>query len=81
MLDKEKRIQNEKKFGKWDDLPDGGRRYYFNVIGRVVGSARYVKIVDGEEKTLSFGQEIYDAFGNLIEIHQKYPNDTGHKKV
>ncbi len=49
--------------------------------GRVVGSARYVKIVDGEEKTLSFGQEIYDAFGNLIEIHQKYPNDTGHKKV
>ena len=21
MLDKEKRIQNEKKFGKWDDLP------------------------------------------------------------
>jgi len=80
-MDKEKRLQNERKFKNWDDLPDGKRRYYINVPGRVVGSARYVKIVDGEERTIFFGQEIYDAFNNLIETHEKFPNDTGHKKM
>ena len=76
-----KRSQNERKYKKWDDLADGRRRYYYDVQGQVVGFARYIKIVDNEEITIFFGQEIYDAFGNLIEIHDIYPNDTGHKKV
>ena len=76
-----KRLQNERKFKKWEELPNGGRRYYYTVQGRVAGSAIYIKIVSAEEETVFFGQEIYDAFGNLIETHEKFPNDSGHKKV
>ncbi len=28
------RVQNEKKFGHWDELADGGRRYRLDVPGR-----------------------------------------------
>ena len=76
-----KRQQNEKKFGHWDELPNGGRRYWFNVPGRNGWRARYVKEVDAEEKTTRFGQEIYDSNGQLVEIHTKYPVDTGHQKA
>jgi hypothetical protein len=31
--------------------------------------------------TTKFYQEIYDNKGQLIEIHEKYPVDTGHVKV
>ena len=77
----QKRIQNEKKFGSWDDLPDGGRRYFFTIEGRYGWSARYVKDVDKSELTIRFYQEIYDNNGRLVEIHEKYPADTGHVKV
>jgi len=43
--------------------------------------AKYLKIVDQEEITLSFWQEIYDDTGLLVEIHEKYPIDKGHKKI
>ncbi len=33
------------------------------------------------EETLRFYQEIYDNNGKLVEIHEKYPGDKGHKKV
>jgi len=33
------------------------------------------------EETLSFYQEIYDNNGKLTEIHEKYPDDKGHKKI
>jgi hypothetical protein len=26
-------------------------------------------------------QEIYDDGGTLVEVHQKYPTDTGHQKI
>ena len=77
----EKRLQNERKFKMWFDLPDGGRRYYFDIEGRVVGFARYVKIVNSDEETMFFGQEIYNAIGVLIETHEKFPNDSGHIKL
>jgi len=76
-----KRSQNERKFSKWEELPDGGRRYSYEVVGRLGWKARYVKEVDAAENTLRFWQEIYDANGRLIEIHQKYPADKGHSKV
>jgi len=76
-----KRFQNERKFGRWEDLPDGGRRYSYEVVGRVGWKARYVKEVDREEETVRFWQEIYDPDGRLAEIHEKYPDDTGHKEV
>ena len=75
------RAQNEKKFRNWEDLPDGGRRYWLDVFGRLGWRARYVKEVDREEVTVRFWQEIYDEQGKLIELHEKFPVDKGHRKV
>lgn len=76
-----KRRQNEKKFGSWEGLPNGGRRYWYDVDGRHGWKARYVKEVDTTEGTLRFYQEIYDDQDNLVEVHHKYPVDMGHVKV
>ena len=75
------RTQNEKKFGHWEDLPDGGRRYWLDVPGRHGWRARYLKETDAAEQTLRFWQEIYDEPGTLVEIHEKYPVDKGHQKA
>ena len=75
------RTQNEKKFGHWDDLPGGGRRYWLDVLGRQGWRARYLKETDAAEQTLRFWQEIYDEQGKLVEIHEKYPVDKGHQKA
>jgi hypothetical protein len=73
--------QNERKFPHWRDLPNGGRQYWLDVIGRSGWKARYVKEVDAQEVTLRFYQEIYDETGDLVEVHHKYPVDLGHQKV
>ena len=75
------RVQNEKKFGQWQVMPGGGRRYWIEVPGRQGWRARYLKDVDTNETTLRFWQEIYDESGNLTEIHEKYPLDRGHWKA
>lgn len=75
------RAQNEAKFGTWEELTGGDRRYRRVVAGRMGWSARYLKEVDADEKTLCFWQEIYDEQGRLAERHQKYPADTGHEKL
>jgi hypothetical protein len=75
------RQQNERKFGRCDDLPDGGRRYWLEVAGRNGWRARYLKEVDTNETTVRFWQEIYDEHGRLFEIHEKYPLDKDHQKV
>jgi hypothetical protein len=75
------RTQNEKKYGVWDELPGGGRRYRLDVPGRQGWRARYVKEVDAVETTLRFWQEVYDDQGKLVERHEKYPVDKGHEKV
>ena len=75
------RPQNEKKFGSWEELPGGGRRYHLEVTGRFGWRARYLKEVGADEITVSFWQEIYDETGKLIEIHEKFPVDKGHQKV
>ena len=80
-MDEDKQRQNEQKFGSWERLVHGGRRYWYEVAGRYGWKARYVKEVDAEEKTLRFTQEIYDDTGALVALHQKYPQDTGHRKV
>ena len=41
--------------------------------------ARYVKEVDTNEDTTRFRQEIYDDRGRLVELHQNYPIDLGHR--
>jgi hypothetical protein len=75
------RRQNEEKFGSWEALPGGGRRYRLDVTGRLGCQARYLKEVDVNETTVRFWQEIYDETGRLMETHEKFPVDKGHKKV
>ncbi len=75
------RSQNERKFGVWKELPNGGRRYELDIRGRHGWWARYSKTVDSRETTISFVQEIYDESDRLMEIHTKYPMDEGHRKV
>jgi hypothetical protein len=80
-MDADKRRENERKFGHWDESPDGRRRYWYDVQGRTGWRARYVKEVDAQEITVRFFQEIHDQDGVLVEIHEKYPVDSGHKPV
>jgi hypothetical protein len=75
------REQNERKFGRWEELPGRGRRYYREFAGRAGGRARYIKEVDAAEGTIRFAQEIYDQAGRLIAIHEKFPVDLGHKRL
>lgn len=75
------REQNERKFPTWQDLPRGERRYWIDVPSRSGWRVRYVKEVGADEVTLRFYQEVYDAKGDLIEVHHKYPVDLGHRKV
>ena len=75
------RAQNERKFKDWEELPDGGRRYARGFAGRAGGRARYIKEVDANERTVRFAQEIYDASGRLVAVHEKLPVDFGHKQL
>lgn len=74
------REQNERRFTNWLDLPNGGRRYWFDRQGRY-GYQRIVKVVGATEQTMLVIQEIYDDDGRMIERHQKYPIDTGHERL
>lgn len=75
------RAQNERRFTHWQALPAGGRRYWLDVSGRQGWRARYLKEVDASERTLRFWQEVYDEHGRLVETHEKYPVDRGHRKA
>lgn len=75
------RQQNERKFSHWKDLPQTGRRYWFDVASRSGWKVRYVKEVDLNEVTVLFYQEVYNEIGELVEVHHKYPVDLGHRKV
>ena len=76
-----KREENELEYSDWVELENGGRRYWRMVVGKSGGQAKYVKVTDRNEITLTFTQEIYSSEGRLIEVHQKYPIDLGHKKL
>ena len=72
------RIQNERRYPQWIDLPNGERIYTRNVPGRDGGYALYHKTVDAGENTVKIVQEIYDDRGRLIGLHEKFPIDNGH---
>ena len=74
------RTQDERKFGQWDKLSGGGRRYRLEVPGKQGWQARYLKDVDADENTVRFWQEIYNNQGKLVETHEKFPVDKGHRK-
>jgi hypothetical protein len=75
------RSQNERKFRYWEQLPNGSRRYIREFVGRAGGRARYIKEVDVNERTIRFAQEIHDAIGRLVAVHEKFPVDLGHKEL
>lgn len=81
MTKQRKRRENERTFGTWEELSDGGRRYTLEVLGHHGWTARYVKEVDATEQTIRFRQEVYDDKSRLVEIHEKYPDDRGHVSV
>ena len=74
------RVQNERKFKQWEELPNGGRRYIRDFVGRAGGRTRYIKEVDATENTIRFAQEIYDASGHLVAVHEKFPVDLVHRQ-
>jgi hypothetical protein len=55
--------------------------YIRDFVGRAGGRARYIKEVDATENTIRFAQEIYDANGRLVAVHEKLPVDLGHKQM
>ena len=75
------RAESEQKFEHWIDQQDGTRTYWHEVRGKGGWRARYIKLVDAREQTLSFRQEVYNEKGELVEIHEKYPIDKGHQKL
>lgn len=75
------RAQNERQFGQWQELANGARLYWYEIAGRHGWRARYVKEVTSNEQTVRFFQEVYDEHGKLVEVHEKYPVDKGHRKV
>ena len=76
-----KRAKNEKKFSYWEELEGGGRKYWYDVVGKFGFRGRYVKEVGEREETIKFYQEIYDNKGNLVEVHEKFPTDLGHRRI
>jgi hypothetical protein len=40
-----------------------------------------VKDVDAEENTVAFYQEIRDDAGEIVEVHEKFPVDKGHRRL
>jgi hypothetical protein len=79
--DERKRQINERRLGSWEDLPGGGRRYWYDVEGRRGWRARCVKEVDADETTVRFWQEIYDGAGVLGERLDTYLADRGHRAM
>ncbi len=75
------RTENEGKFGEWKDDPDGTRTYWYTVHGKQGWYAKYIKCVDANERTIFFRQEVYNQNDELVEVHEKYPHDKGHKKL
>jgi hypothetical protein len=62
-------------------LEDGSRKYWFEITGKYGWKAKYVKITNSNEITISFTQEIYNDKNELVEKHEKYPVDKGHIKI
>ena len=75
------RSANEKKYKQWEEKADGSRIYTRKVLGQQSWFALYVKETDANENTISLRQEIYNEKTELVEIHSKDPEDTGHQKI
>ncbi len=64
------------------ELPDGRIRNYGKLrlstnLGPTIG-ARHIKEMDNFGNTLKHWEENYNKYGEIIQIHHKYPKDLGH---
>lgn len=80
------RQRNERDWPEWEDLPGSRRRYWLRRPGHEWGYHILFKevVFDAKtqlEETVRLWQEVYDGTGKLVETHQKYPVDTGHRKI
>ena len=75
------RSANENRFKQWKAIANNGRHYFRRVAGKQGWHAVYCKEVDADEKTLRIWQEVYNEKNELVEIHHKYPEDSGHQKI
>lgn len=80
------RRRNKREWPQWEDLPDGRRRYWKRKAGYRWGYQVFWKEVTFDpisalETTVRVWQEIYSDDGRLVEVHHKYPEDTGHRSV
>ena len=80
-MNEKKQKEDELKFKNWKSRPSGGRIYWYDIKGWLGWKARYIKETDSNENTLKFYQEIYDQEGIMVEIHVKFPEDKGHRKL
>ena len=80
-MNNKRRQKNEIEYESWIEKENGSRIYLFEISGKLGWKAKYLKEVDSEEVTIRFWQEVYDENNILREIHEKYPVDTGHKKI
>ena len=75
-----KQKQHEKRYDSWTTLNSKGRLYRKEIIARNGSGwkAVYLQEVDEKESVVRFWQEIYNENNELVEIHEKYPEDKGH---
>ena len=80
-MDIYKQKQHERRYDSWTQLKTGGRLYRKEVAAKNGSGwkAIYLQEVDEKENIVKFWQEIYDEKNILIEIHEKYPENKGHK--
>jgi len=76
-----RKTRNERKFSHWEELSDGGRKYWSEITGKLGFKARYVKETNIKEETVRFYQEIYDTHDDLVEVHEKFPVNLGHRRL
>lgn len=76
-----RRKRNERRFKHWEDLPNDARRYWYDSEREDGFTIRYIKVVNANEQTMALIQEVYDRSGKLVEVHEKFPVDRGHRRV
>jgi hypothetical protein len=74
-----RRTSESSNIGK--SYPVGAANMFSNSPDATGGRTLYIKEVDANENTTRFVQEIYDATGLLVAVHEKFPVDSGHKQL
>jgi len=79
-----KRIENERKFSHGEKLPNGDRKYGYEIIGKFGYKARYVKEVNRKEETVRFRYRNFNNFSGLLSSkfrQTRYQKSGGSRRV